>query len=72
MFYVFFQQGRLKMIFFYISFQDFFNKILLFFSIRVILYGKAFKYMLYKKVFLDENPKTRFSDMKKIQKASEI
>ena len=31
------------------------------------------KEILYKKVFLDENPKTRFSDMKKkLQKATKI
>ena len=28
-------------------------------------YSKAFKYPRYTKVFLDENPKTRFTEMKK-------
>ena len=43
---------------------------MLVFSKKVILYSKAFKYPRYKKVFNDENLKARFSDMKKLQKAS--
>ena len=35
-------------------------KILLVSSKQVILTCKTFKYVRYKKVFLDENPKTRF------------
>ena len=57
---------------YFLSFEDFFNKTLLVLSIKVILYRKAFQYLRYKKVFLDENPKTRFSDMKKLQKATKI
>ena len=37
-------------------------------SIKVILYSKTHKYMRYKKVFLDENLKTRFSDINKLLK----
>ena len=37
-------------------------------SIKVILYSKAIKFLRYKKVFLGENPKTRFLDMKKLYK----
>ena len=57
---------------YFLSFQEFFNKIMLVFSKKVILYSKAFKYPRYKKVFNDENLKARFSDMKKLQKASKI
>ena len=32
----------------------------------------AFKYPHYKNVFVDENPNTGFSDMKKLQKATQI
>ena len=35
---------------------------------KVINYNKAFNYLRYKKVFLDENLKTWFSDMKKLKK----
>ena len=55
----------------YLSFQDLFNNILKVLLIKVILYSKAFKYLRYKKVFLDENPKTRFSDIK-LQKTAQI
>ena len=34
-------------------------------SKKVIVYSKALKYPRYKKVFIDEIPKTGFSDMKK-------
>ena len=37
-------------------------------SIKGILYSKTYKYMRYKKVFLDENLKTRFSDINKLLK----
>ena len=50
-----------------IYFQDVFNKILLILSKqkkKVI----AFKYPHYKKVFVNENPKTGFPDMEKLQK----
>ena len=39
-------------------------QILLVLSIWVISNNKAFQYLHYKRVFLDENPKTRFSGMK--------
>ena len=45
---------------YFVSFQDFFNNVVLVLSIRVILYSKGFKYLRYKKFFLDENPKIRF------------
>ena len=45
-----------------------FNKSLLVLSIKVILYSKASKYLRDKTNFLDENPKTRFSDMKNCKK----
>ena len=48
------------------------HTILLIMSIKDILNSKTFKYPYYKKVFLDENLKTRFSDMKKLQKATQI
>ena len=54
------------------SFQVFVNKLWLVLPIKVILYTKAFKYVRYKKFFLDENLKTRFSDMKKTPKATKI
>ena len=41
-------------------------------SVKVMEYSRAFLYMRYKKVFLNENPKTRFIDMKKLQKATQI
>ena len=34
-------------------------------SEKVIVQSKAFKYPRYKNVFIDENPKTGFSDKKK-------
>ena len=37
-------------------------------SENMILYSTAFKYPRYKKVYLDENPKTMFSDMKNSKK----
>ena len=37
-------------------------------SQKMIFYSKAFKYPRYNKVFLDENLKIRFSDMKKLPK----
>ena len=37
---------------------------------KVIASSKAFKYPHYKKFFIDENPKTGFLDMKKIQKVT--
>ena len=50
--------------------NDFFNIISRFnkklYSIKVMFYSKAFQYMCYKKVFLDENPKTRLTDIKKL------
>ena len=49
----------------------FFNTIMLILSEKVIVSSKAFKYPRYKKVFIDENPKTGFSDMtifKKLQR----
>ena len=39
-------------------------------SKKVIVDSKAFKYPRYKKVVIDENPKTGFSDMKELQKAT--
>ena len=36
-----------------------------------MVYSKAFKYPRYKKVVIDENPKTGFTDMKKLQKAKQ-
>ena len=50
----------------------FFNKIMFALLKNVNFDSKAFKYPRYKKVFLDENPKTRFSDMKKLQKTTKI
>ena len=50
---------------YFLSFQDFFNTIMLVLSEKVIVYSKSFKYPRYKKVFIDENSKTGFSDMKK-------
>ena len=41
-------------------------------SICVIFCSQAFQYLCYKKVFLDENPKTWFLDMKKLQKATKV
>ena len=46
----------------------FLNKIMLILSQKVILNSTVLKYPRYKKVVLDEIPKTRFSDMKKLQK----
>ena len=39
---------------------------------KVICKSRAFKYQRYKSDFLDENSKTRFSDMKKLQEATKI
>ena len=55
---------------YFLLFQDFLNTIMLVLSKKGIIYNKAFKYLRYKKVFLDENPKIKFSDMKKLQKAA--
>ena len=41
-------------------------------SILVICYSKELQYMRYMKVFLDENPKTRFLYMNKIRKIHKI
>ena len=38
-------------------------------SENMTFYSTAFKYPRYKKVYLDENPKTMFSDMKKTPKS---
>ena len=50
---------------YFLSSQDFVNHILLVLSTKVIVYSMTFQYLRYKKVFLDENPKTRFLDTKK-------
>ena len=58
-------------IYFYQQTQKiYFIKILLVFSIKVIAYSKTFQYLRYKKVFLDENPKTRLLDLKKTPKSN--
>ena len=41
-------------------------------SKKVIVYSKAFKYPRYKKVFIAENPRTGFSDIKILKKAAKI
>ena len=43
----------------------FLNIIMFVFSEKVLVHNKAIKNMRYKKVLIDENPKTEFSDMKK-------
>ena len=48
----------------------FLQKIVLVVSKKVTLYTKTFKYLRYKQVFLDENPKTRGSYMQKLQNAT--
>ena len=39
---------------------------------KVIVYSKTFKYPCNNKVFIDESPKIGFSDMNKLQKATQI
>ena len=57
-------------------FKMFFTKTMLVWSTKktpkAMVYIQAFKYPRYKKVFIDENTKTGFSDMKKIQITQEI
>ena len=38
----------------------------------MIVYIKAFEYPHYKDLVIDEDPKTGFSEMKKLQKATKI
>ena len=59
----------------FVSFQDLFNIIMLVCKKnKVIVYSKAFKYLRHKKVFIDKkkSKNTGFSDMKKLQKVTEI
>ena len=67
----FYLSKYMKNVFFF-NFKFFVNKILLILSIKLILYSKAFKYLRYKKTFLDENPNTRISDRNKLRKAIKI
>ena len=67
-FLVFFINGHEKCILY--NFKKNFKT--LFGSQKVISYYNTFKYKCYKKVFLDKNLKTRFADMKKLQKATLI
>ena len=54
---------------YFVSFQDLFKNILLDLSKKVSCYKKAFKYLRYKKNFLDHNPKKKvFRIEKKIKK----
>ena len=62
-FYLIFCNGH-EQYFFLLSVQEFSAKYVNYCLKKNILYSTAFKYRHYKKVFLDENPKTRFSDMK--------
>ena len=52
--------------------EDFLIKLCLSSQKKAFLKSKAFKYLHYKNVFLDENPKTLFSGKKKLPKAQQI
>ena len=58
---------------FFFMISRFLTNVLSVLSIKKIFYSKAFQYLRYKKVFLDEDLKTRFSDIKKkLEKATKI